>query len=185
MLVTDYIEHLTDIEMRKDRQPTDNDRKHAERKQQEYNDIDWEDLYHWNQLSPLSVGELELCINHHNIAFKKKKQKVRVVKAHIGSKILTSIVQESQNNIQPASDSNSESDSDSDSDRVERMVGSTSNSSELNYSGDQAADSQHEQDAEETIPESSKRYLSLVRLDTDSKGHESAEKTVCHGIIYM
>ena len=33
-LVADYIEHLTDIEMRKDKQPTDNDRKHAERKQQ-------------------------------------------------------------------------------------------------------------------------------------------------------
>ena len=113
-----------------------------ERSRPEYNDIDWEDLYHWNQLSSLRVGELELCIYHHNIAFKKKKQKVRVVKAHIGSKILTSIVQESQNNIQPASDSNSESDSDSD--RVERMVGSTSNSSELNYSGDQAADSQPE-----------------------------------------
>ena len=45
--------------------------------------------------------------------------------------------------------------SDSDSDRVERIVGSSSNSSELNDSGDQAADSQQEQDAEETIPESS------------------------------
>ena len=33
-LVADYIEHLTDIEMRKDKQPTDNDRKRAERKQQ-------------------------------------------------------------------------------------------------------------------------------------------------------
>ena len=33
-LVADYIEHLTDIEMRKDKQETDNDRKHAERKQQ-------------------------------------------------------------------------------------------------------------------------------------------------------
>ena len=56
-------------------------------------------------------------------------------------------------NIRPGSDSNSESDSDSD--RVERIVGSSSNSSELNDSGDQAADSQQEQDAEETIPESS------------------------------
>ena len=46
---------------------------------------------------------------------------MRVVKALFDSKILTSIVQDSQNNIQPASDSNSESDSDSD--RVERMVG--------------------------------------------------------------
>ena len=33
-------EHLTDIEMRKDERQTDNDRKRAEKKQQEYNDID-------------------------------------------------------------------------------------------------------------------------------------------------
>ena len=39
-LVADYIEHLTDIEMRKDKRQTDNDRKSAEREQQEYNDID-------------------------------------------------------------------------------------------------------------------------------------------------
>ena len=75
-----------------------------------------------------------------------------LLKAHIGSKILTSIVQDNQNNIQPASDSNSETDSYSD--RVERIVGSTSNSSELSDSGDQATDSQ-QQEAEETIPESS------------------------------
>ena len=85
-LVADYSDHLTDIEMRKDKRPTDNDRKRAQRKQQEYNDIDWEDLYHRNQLSSLRVGELELYINHHNIAFKgKKNEEVRVVKAHIGS----------------------------------------------------------------------------------------------------
>ena len=48
------------------------------------------------------------------------------MKAHTGSKILTSTVQDSQNNIQPASDSNSESDSDSD--RVERIAGFSSNS---------------------------------------------------------
>ena len=75
-----------------------------------------------------------------------------LLKAHIGSRILTSIVQDNQNNIQPTSDSNSESDSDSD--RVERIVGSTSNSSELSDSGDQATNSQQQQ-AEETIPESS------------------------------
>ena len=56
-------------------------------------------------------------------------------------------------------------------DRVERIVGSTSNSSELNDSGDQAADSQR-QEAEETIPESS-------ILDTDGKGHESLRKKLC------
>ena len=83
-LVADYIEHLTDIEMRKDKRQTDNDRKSAEREQQEYNDIDWEDLYHWNQLSSLRVGELKLYISHHNIAFKgKEDEKVRVVKAQL------------------------------------------------------------------------------------------------------
>ena len=113
-LVADYIDHLTDIELRKDKRRTEN----------------------------------------HNILFKgKKDEKVRVVKTHIGSKILTSIVQEKQTNIPLASDSNPESDSDSDSDRVEGIVGSSSNSSELNDSGDQAADRQ--QLEQETIPESS------------------------------
>ena len=62
------------------------------------------------------------------------------------------IVQDTQNNIQPASDSNSESESDND--MVGRIVGSGGNSSELNDSGDQTADSQQEQEAEETILES-------------------------------
>ena len=48
---------------------------------------------------------------------------------------------------QPDSNSASKSDSDSDSDRVERIVGSSSNSSELNDSRDQAADSEQEQEA--------------------------------------
>ena len=73
--------------------------------------------------------------------------------SHMDIKILTSIVQDSQNNIQPGSDSNSASNSDSD--RVERIVGSNSNSSELNDSGDEAADSEQEQEAEETILETS------------------------------
>ena len=39
-LVADYIEHLTDIEMRKDKRRTDNERNCAEIKKQGYNDID-------------------------------------------------------------------------------------------------------------------------------------------------
>ena len=58
--------------------------------------------------------------------------------SHMDIKIFTSIVQDSQNNIQPGSDSNSASNSDSD--RVERVVGSSSYSTELNVSGDQAAE---------------------------------------------
>ena len=59
--------------MRKDKRRTDNDKKRTERKQQEYNDIDQEDLYHRNQLSSFRVGELKLYINHRNNAFKGNK----------------------------------------------------------------------------------------------------------------
>ena len=48
---------------------------------------------------------------------------LRFNKKPLTLKILTSIVQDSQNNIQQASDSNSESDSD----RLECIVGSSSN----------------------------------------------------------
>ena len=67
------------------------------------------------------------------------------MKAHIGSKILTFIVQDRQKNIQPAASnsSNSNSDSATDSYRVKRIVGPTNgNFLELNDSRDQTADSQ-------------------------------------------
>ena len=119
--------------MRKDERRTD-DRKCAERKQQESHAFTGK-ISHRNQLSSLGVGEPELYINHHNISFKGKEyEKVRVVKTYIGSKILTSVWQDSQNSIQPASDSNSASKSDSD--KVEHIVGSSRNSSDLNDSGD-------------------------------------------------
>ena len=55
-------------------------------------------------------------------AFKRKKcEKVRVVKAHIGGKIMTFIVQDRQKNIQPAA-SNSNSESATDSYRVYRQI---------------------------------------------------------------
>ena len=180
-LVADYIDHLTDIELRKDKRRTENDRKRTARKQQEYNDIDWEDLYHKNQLSTLRVGELELYINHHNILFKgKKDEKVRVVKAHIGSKILTSIVQEKQTNIPLASDSNPEFDSDSDSDRVEGITAALLDLLET-------LQSLMTQEIRQWIDNSwnKKLYLSQVCHDTDGKGHEYSEKIMCHGIIYM
>ena len=180
-LVADYIDHLTDIELRKDKRRTENDRKRTARKQQEYNDIAWEDLYHKNQLSTLRVGELELYINHHNILFKgKKDEKVRVVKAHIGSKILTSIVQEKQTNIPLASDSNPEFDSDSDSDRVEGIIAALL---DLLVT----LQSLVTQEIRQRIDNSwnKKPYLSQVCHDTDGKGHEYSEKIMCHGLIYM
>ena len=103
--------------------------------------------------------EPELYTNHHNVAFKgKKDEKVRVVKTHMGVRFELLLCRTvCQDNIQPASDSNSasKSDSDSDSDRVELIVGSSSNSSELNDSGGQAADSEQEQETEQMILETS------------------------------
>ena len=63
---------------------------------------------------------------------------------------LTCIVQDREKSIQPASNEGS----DSVDDGVERIEGSSSNSSELNDSGDQEIDSQQEQEAEEMIAES-------------------------------
>ena len=122
-------EHLTDIEMRKDKRRTDNDRKRTESKQQGYNDIDWEDLYHRNQLASLRVGELDLYVNHHNIAFKgKKDEKVRVMKAHIGRTVRTTFIYP-LTQIQSLSVTVT---------GTEHVVGSSSSSSERNDSGDQA-----------------------------------------------
>ena len=78
-------------------------------------------------IASLRVGELELYIYLITtiFAFKRKKcEKVRVMKAHIGSKILTFIVQDRQKNIEPAA-SNSNSESVTDSYRVKRIVGPT------------------------------------------------------------
>ena len=61
-------------------------------------------------------------------------------------------MQDKQAIIPLASDSNPESDSDSD--RVEGILGSSSNPSELNDSGDQVADRQ-QLEQELTVPESS------------------------------
>ena len=52
-LVADYIGHLTDNEMRKATHRKVNDRKCAQKEQQEYKHIEWEDLYHRNQLPSL------------------------------------------------------------------------------------------------------------------------------------
>ena len=61
-LVADYIQHLTDIEIK------DKRGKRTERKQQEYNDTDWEDLYHRNQLSSLRICELITTTLHLDLA---------------------------------------------------------------------------------------------------------------------
>ena len=131
---------------RKSRKQKQNRRKADKRKCQRYAENEKSIKTRILNVDEETLNDEDYVIDHGDL-------EMRVVKAHIGSKILTSIVQEKQTNIPLASDSNPESDSDSDSDRVEGIVGSSSNSSELNDSGDQAADRQ--QLEQETIPESS------------------------------
>ena len=102
-----------------------------------------------------------------------KDENARAVKAHIGSKILTSIVQDSQNNIQPASNSNSESDSDSN--RVEHIL-------DLVVTLQNWMTQEIKQQIVNRSKKLKKRCLSLVRLNTDGKWHE---KTMCREIIYI
>ena len=68
------------------------------------------------------------------------------------------------------------SESDRATGRVGHIVGSCSNSAELNDSGDQTADSQREQEAEETIPESSTSRYGRKRTRVL---RENYEKTIC------
>ena len=74
-LVADYIAHLTGIETRKEKRRTDNDRKRAERKQQENNQIDWEDLYHRNQSPSLRVGNLNFALITTILHLKERKMR--------------------------------------------------------------------------------------------------------------
>ena len=59
------------------------------------------------------------------------------------------------------------------------IEGSSRNSSELYDSEDREMDSQQEQEAEETITESSTSRCG------QKAGREFSEKTMCHLIIYM
>ena len=59
-LVTDYVDHLAQIAIRKEKRKAETDRQRKQRQQQEYNDIDWDNLYNTDSLSTLNVCELDL-----------------------------------------------------------------------------------------------------------------------------
>ena len=85
-LVAEYIEHLAQIKMRKEKKKEEIERERKERLNREYNDIDWVRLYNSAKLSSLRGEELSLYFSHHKITFKgKKAEKVAMIKAHIGS----------------------------------------------------------------------------------------------------
>ena len=125
-LVTDYVDHLAQITIRKEKRKAETDRQRKQRQQQEYNDIDWDNLYNTDSLSTLKVCKLDLYLQHHKMTFRgTKKQKIAIIKAHIGSKIIASI------SVQEAEAITAQTASDSESDFVDQSIGSfTSASSE-------------------------------------------------------
>ena len=91
-LVAEYVEHLAQIQMRKEKKKEDTETERMVRLNRQRNDIDWAGLYNSDKLSSLRVNELSLYFSHHKITFKgKKAEKVAMIKAHIGSLLYNSM----------------------------------------------------------------------------------------------
>ena len=75
----DYVDHLAQIEMRKEKPRAEGERQQTQRLEQDNNDIEWEQLYNSDQISSLKVHELNLYLVRHGIVFKGNSQR----KCHI------------------------------------------------------------------------------------------------------
>ena len=62
-LVAEYVEHLAQIKMRKEKKKEETERDRMERLNQQYNDIDLAGLYNSDKLSSLRVDELSLYLS--------------------------------------------------------------------------------------------------------------------------
>ena len=88
-LVAEYVEHLPQIKMGKEKKKEKTERERMEPLIREYSDIDWVGLYNSDKLSSLRVDELLLYFSHHKIILKGKK--AATIKAHIGSLLYDSM----------------------------------------------------------------------------------------------
>ena len=114
----DHVDHIAQIEMRKEKRRTESERQKTQRLEQDYNDIEWEQLYNSDQISSLKVHELNLYLVRHVIVFKgKKPEQVAYIKAHIASRILSGMEKETSLREETSVFG-------SESDEEERIVGS-------------------------------------------------------------
>jgi len=91
-LVAEYVEHLAQIKMRKEKKKEETEKERIERLNRKYNDIDWVGLYNFDKLSSLRVEEYSFYFSHHKITFKgKKAEKVAMITARIGSVLYDSM----------------------------------------------------------------------------------------------
>ena len=135
--MAEYVEHLAQIKMRKEKKKEETGRERMERLYREYSEIDWVGPYNSDKLSSLRVDELSLSFSHHKTTFKgKKAEKVATIKAHISSLLYDLMEcqqarQLSLRNVQQQMTSSlSGVETDSQRDVVDRVVGSSLSSDE-------------------------------------------------------
>ena len=63
----DYVDHLAQIEMCKEKQSAESERQQIQQLEQDYNDIEWEQYCIFDQISSLKVHELYLYVVHQRI----------------------------------------------------------------------------------------------------------------------
>ncbi|XP_070580686.1 uncharacterized protein [Ptychodera flava] len=139
-LVRKYLEHLQYLKTMREKRKAQNLRQTAENLEKSYGDIDWKHFYEAGQLKSLKVGVLNKYILEHNLGNVKKlkkKDKLRLINAHIAQSLVQSVtVTEVRNNTGGSEDTDSDNDSisvdmnsasdDTDSDIILAEVGNSS-----------------------------------------------------------
>lgn len=130
--MAEYLEHLTQIKMHREKKKKETEKEWIEWLNREYNNFDWAGLYNSNKLSSLRVDELSLYFSHQKLTFKgMKAEKVAMIKVNIGSLLYNSMEHQQpwQSPLRTVSlkvtSSLSEVETDSQSDVVDQAVGSS------------------------------------------------------------
>ena len=84
-LVKEYLEHLTNIEVRKNMRQDEKRQAKKDEETKGYGDYNWEELYKSGNLKKLKVAELNKYIFRHNLSRRKmsKSEKLNLLSAHI------------------------------------------------------------------------------------------------------
>jgi len=96
-IVKEYLEHLTNIEIRKNVRKEETKRAKQDEEAKGYNDYSWEELFKSGTLKKLKVSELDKYILHHNLTTRKMKkaEKLELLSAHISKGLFDRILTQS------------------------------------------------------------------------------------------
>ena len=113
-LVKEYLEHLTNIEVRKNVRQEEKRKAKKDEETKGYGDYNWEELYKSGNLKKLKVPELNKYIFHHNLSRRKmsKSEKLNLLSAHISKGLCDRILTLSAAETAATQDSDSQSEDD-------------------------------------------------------------------------